>query len=144
MPEEYQPPVEQKEIKTDGVTIYETSESYVQFEGKGVSKSALQGMRPDLFIARPDSTGQSSTSFGIEFPRFAKKGDIFVRVDVLPNRVFKFDSSRWIELQKEQTDSYLDEDYVRYLVSKIESGEYDIELLSSNERAHIEEYLQQK
>jgi hypothetical protein len=144
VPEEYQPPVEQKEIKTDGVTIYETSESYVQFEGKGVSKSALQGMRPDLFIARPDSTEQSSTSFGIEFPRFAKKGDIFVRVDVLPNRVFKFDSSRWIELQKEQTDSYLDEDYVRYLVSKIESGEYDIELLSSNERAHIEEYLQQK
>ena len=128
-------------IKTDGVTLQESDGGYVSFEGKSVSKSALQGMRPDLFLAKPDDD-QSLASFGTQFPKFAKKGSIFVRVDLLPNKVFKFNGDKWIEISKDLTDAYLyDEEYIRYLVAKIESGEYDVELLSDNERAQIEHYL---
>lgn len=129
-------------IRTEGVTLHEIHEGYYDYEGKSMSKAALLGMHPELFSAKPDSE-QSNTNFGTEFPRFAKKGDIFVRVDALPNKVFKFDGNRWIEINKESSDSYLyDEAYIRHLVSKIESGEYDVELLSENEKAQIEEYLQ--
>ena len=128
-------------VKTEGVTLQESDGGYVSFEGKSVSKSALQGLRPDLFLARPDDT-QSLTSFGTQFPKFAKKGSIFVRVDLLPNRVFKFNGEKWIEINKDLTDSYLyDEEYIKYLVNKIDSGEYDVDLLSDNERTQIEHYL---
>ena len=135
-------PAENVEIQTEGVTLHEIQEGYYDIEGKSMSKAALLGMRPELFSAKPESE-QVSTNFGTEFPRFAKKSDIFVRIDVLPNKVFKFDGYKWIEINKESSDSYLyDEEYLRHLVSRIESGEYDIELLSENEKVLIEEYLQ--
>jgi len=141
-PIRYVEPAAKVGIETEGVTLHEIQEGYYDFEGKSMSKAALLGMRPELFSARPDSE-QISTNFGTEFPRFAKKSDIFVRVDVLPNRVFKFDGYKWIEINKESSDSYLyDEKYIHHLVSKIESGEYDVDLLSENEKAQIEEYLQ--
>ena len=128
-------------IKTEGVTLQESDGGYVSFEGKSVSKSALQGMRPDLFL-QVDSGNQPTTNFGTSFPKFAKKGDTFVRVDTLPNRVFKFSGDKWIEINKNTASSYLyDEEYIGYLVSKIESGEYDVDLLSDAEKEQIEEYL---
>jgi len=82
------------------------------------------------------------SSFGIQFPKMAKKKDIFVRVDTLPNRVFRFDGNKWIEINKNLTATYLyDQEYIKYLVEKIGSGEYDAELLSDQERNQIEEYL---
>ena len=143
--ESVEEPVQQVEptvvIKTEGVTLQESDGGYVSFEGKSFSKSALQGMRPDLFL-QVDSENQSNTNFGTNFPKFAKKGDIFVRVDLLPNKVFKFSGDKWIEVNKDLTDTYLyDEEYIRYLVTKIETNEYDVELLSNNERSQIEHYL---
>jgi hypothetical protein len=132
-----------KVIATDGVTLQESDGGYVSFEGKSVSKSALQGMRPELFL-QVDSVSQPNTNFGTDFPRFAKKGDTFVRVDTLPNRVFKFSGTKWIEINKEQTSTYLyDDEYVKYLVNKIEVGEYDVELLTESEKLQIEDFLLQ-
>jgi hypothetical protein len=127
-------------IKTEGVTLQESDGGYVSFEGKSVSKSALQGMRPDLFL-QVDSANQSNTSFGTTFPKFAKKGDTFVRVDTLPNRVFKFSGNNWIEVNKDLSTYLYDEEYLKYLIGKIDSGEYDVDLLAENEKALIEEYL---
>jgi hypothetical protein len=127
-------------IKTEGVTLQESDGGYVSFEGKSVSKSALQGMRPDLFL-QVDSANQPNTSFGANFPKFAKKGDTFVRVDTLPNRVFKFSGSNWIEVNKDLSTYLYDEAYLKYLIGKIDSGEYDVDLLAENEKILIEEYL---
>lgn len=133
-------PESKQTVRTEGVTFEESDGNYIQYDGKHVSKAALQGLRPDLF-ARPDDN-QSYTSFGTEFPKFAKKGSIFVRVDLLPNKVFKFNGTKWTEINKELTDSYLyDEEYIGYLVHKIETGEYDVELLSETEKEQIENYL---
>jgi hypothetical protein len=141
--EEPAEPIKPAIIKTEGVTLQESDGGYVSFEGKSVSKSALQGMRPDLFL-QVDSANQPATNFGISFPQFAKKGDTFVRVDSLPNRVFKFSGTKWIEINKEQTSTYLyDDEYVKYLVNKIEVGEYDVELLTESEKLQIEDFLLQ-
>jgi hypothetical protein len=130
-------------VKTEGVTLQEAEGGYIKFEGKSVSKEALRGMRPELFL-QVDSANQPATNFGTEFPQFAKKGDTFVRVDTLPNRVFKFSGIKWIEINKDQTSTYLyDEEYVRYLVNKIEVGEYDVELLTEGEKLQIEDFLLQ-
>jgi hypothetical protein len=129
-------------IQTEGFTLQESENgTHVVFEGKSMSKDALISMHPEFF-AKPDSTTQPNTGFGTEFPRLARKGDVFVRIDVLPNRVYKFDSNKWIETNKEMSQTYLyDDEYLRYLVTKIETGEYDVDLLSEGERAQIEEFL---
>jgi hypothetical protein len=118
---------------------------YVMFDGKHMHKDVLLGMRPDMFKLVADTGRESKTSFGTSFPAFSTKGDTFVRVDTLPNKVYKFDGSRWIVVNKEQSTSYLyDQEYIKYLVNKIDSGEYDIELLSDIEKQQIEEYLTKK
>jgi hypothetical protein len=60
----------------------------------------------------------------------------------LPNRVFKYDGKRWFEINKDTVDAYLyDDNYIKYLIAKIDNGEYDPELLSEKEKEQIESYL---
>ena len=115
---------------------------YVVFEDKHYQKEALKSLRPDIFMVTADSQRTISTNFGIKFPNEANKGDVFVRVDSLPNRVYKYDGRKWIEVQKDQSDTYLhNQNYIKYLVEKIEKGEYDLDLLSETEKEQIELFL---
>ena len=125
-------------------TFKEVAGGYVVYGDKMISKDALKVMHPELFL-EVDNVSKSSTNFGTHFPKFASRGDTFVRVDVLPNRVFKFDGTRWFELNKETSQSYLtNEEYVKFLISKIESGEYDINMLLDVEKEQIETYLKSR
>ena len=95
-----------------------------------------------LYFSNFKPFNKSKSNFGTTFPSIANKGDMFVRVDVLPNRVFKFDGKRWIEINKENTDTYLhDREYIKHLVRMIANGEYEIELLSESEQREVENYL---
>ena len=136
------------EIETDGVTTVkpfkELEGGYVVFDGKHMHRDVLKDSHPDLFKLVADSARSSNTSFGTDFPKTAEKGDTFVRVDVLPNRVYKFDGIRWIAVNKEISTSYLhDQEYIKFLIKMIDKGEYDVELLSDTEKQQIEEYLTQ-
>lgn len=80
--------------------------------------------------------------FGMVFPVDAAKGDLFCRTDGLPTTLFKFNGTKWIEIDKTLTDLYsYDDSYINYLISKISSGEYDPELLTDAERSQIEQRL---
>jgi len=80
--------------------------------------------------------------FGISWPVDVKKGDTFLRVDRIPSALFKFNGSRWIEVDKKFSDQYAyDESYIDHLIAKIDSGEYDPDLLSDIERDQIEKRL---
>jgi len=115
---------------------------YISYEGRVMRKEALQSLKPELFMLTADHNRDIKTNFGLNFPTTADKGDMFVRVDMLPNKVFKYDGNRWIEVNKEKTDTYLyNEKYVQYLIDKVDRGQYDIELLNENEKSQIEEYL---
>jgi len=149
-PQVVEPTVEstvEPEIVTVNVTTerqkpYEEHGEYVTYEGKHMHKDVLKNMKPELFMLTADSTNNITTSFGTDFPKVATKGDIRVRVDVLPNRVYKFDGRKWIEINKEQSDSYLyDKEYIKFLIERIDLGEYDVDLLSDAEKQQIEDYL---
>ena len=139
---------EPEEIETTGVTIEQVispddeSDYMLDPAGRSIHKDALKSLHPELFL-QTDNRNASSTSFGESFPTVAMKGDTFVRVDQMPNRVYKFEGKAWIEIQKEGTDTYLyNEEYINHLVEKIQTGEYDVDLLSDSERQQIEIYLQ--
>lgn len=131
-----------EKIETEGVTkLIDEQNNYMLFNGKQVSRQAMKSLNPSLFVTA-DSKNKIETNFGTAFPIQANIGDIFVRVDILPNKVFKFDGKRWIEISKDNSDSYLhDEEYIKYLIEKLSQGEYDPELLSENERQQVENYL---
>jgi hypothetical protein len=83
--------------------------------------------------------------FGTAFPTSVIKGDTFLRVDRIPSALYKFNGSRWIEVDKALSDQYAyDTAYIDHLIGKIESGEYDPELLSTAEQDQIEHRLKHK
>jgi hypothetical protein len=83
------------------------------------------------------------SSFGTEFPTAANKGDLFLRTDYLPTKLFKYNGSIWIELDKTNTDSYAYNDqYIEYLIEKLKSGEYDTDDITEAEHEQIAQYLQ--
>jgi hypothetical protein len=85
------------------------------------------------------------SGFGTEFPSNPNKGDLFIRVDFLPTRLFKWNTKQWIEIDKNSTDSYTyDDGYIEHLIKKIDLGEYDIEMINEKEQAEIQEYLNKK
>ena len=141
-------PINPTKIETEGVTVipeYYISGDYAVYQGKNMHVNVLKDLRPDLFKLTADLTttpGIITTKFGTSFPKIANRGDIFVRVDALPNLVFKFNGSSWIAVNKNQSDTYLfNQEYIKYLIEKIDCGEYDIDLLSEHEKLQIEEYL---
>ena len=84
----------------------------------------------------------SNSAFGSTFPGNPEKGDVYLRTDSLPNRLFKFNGSKWIEVDKASTDVYAyDEMYIKHLIDQIDQGKYDSDTLSDVEREQIKEYL---
>ena len=87
---------------------------------------------------------ESSADFGTEFPSTAVKGDMFVRTDYLPTRLYKYNGNKWIDTDKTLTDRYVyNTAYIDHLISKIASGEYDLELLTDSEQQEISQRLNQ-
>lgn len=83
-----------------------------------------------------------NSGFGIKFPDNANKGDMFLRVDHLPNRLYKHNGFKWIEVDKDKTDSYTyDEQYIQYLIDKLSSGEYEIDQLNETEQNLVAQQL---
>ena len=80
--------------------------------------------------------------FGSQFPKDAIKGDMYLRTDRLPTALYKFNGRNWIEVNKDLSDTYAyDNAYLGHLIAKIDSGEYDPELLSDAEKDQIAQRL---
>ena len=91
----------------------------------------------------PEET-DSDIPFGNEWPDQAIKGDMFIRTDDRPTRLFKFNGLKWIEVDKLLTDRYAyNKAYIDYLISQIGLGNYDTDLLSDSERSQLESQLNQ-
>lgn len=126
-------------IDTDVNTAVKSGDGYVTYNGKHMSEEVLRNMEPKLFA---ESAKQINNGFGNSFPAMAEVGDMYVRIDVVPNKVFKFNGRKWIEINKETTSSYLDnKEYLQFLVNKISSGEYDIDAFTDTEQDAIQSYM---
>ena len=102
---------------------------------------AQQVTAPDLSI-NAELTGNSvNAGFGTAFPKTPVKGDLYLRVDYLPSKLYKWNDIKWIEVDK-TTDIYsYDEEYIKHLIAKLASGEYDPEQLSLAEQEQIQRYV---
>jgi hypothetical protein len=86
-----------------------------------------------------------TSSFGPAFPDAPVRGDSFVRTDVAPNQLFKFNGDRWILVDKSTADNYTyDTAYIDHLIDKINAGSYDVDLLSASEQEQVAQRLEQK
>jgi hypothetical protein len=80
--------------------------------------------------------------FGTTFPANPAKSDVFLRIDYLPSRLYKFNGTKWIEIDKSTNDRLAyNQAYIEHLIEKIRSGEYDIDDLNDAERNEINQYL---
>jgi hypothetical protein len=78
------------------------------------------------------------TDFGPEFPNSPGKGDMFLRTDFKPSRLFKWNEQTWIQVNKNTTDSYAyNEMYVAFLVQKLQDREYEWDDLSATEQQQV-------
>jgi uncharacterized Zn finger protein (UPF0148 family) len=102
-----------------------------------MSSKYYLGPTPDNAPAKENTTG-----FGTSFPLSPKKGDTFLRVDRLPSVLYKYNGNNWIEVDKQLNNRYAyNEAYIDHLIVKIDSGEYDPDLLSEAEQEQIERRL---
>lgn len=107
-----------------------------EFQARVLSQTKLE---PDNVPTGP--TGEVR-GFGSSFPTDANKGDMFLRVDRLPSGLYKFNGTMWIEVDKALSDNHAwDDAYIDHLISKIGTGEYDLDLLTDAERDRIESKL---
>jgi hypothetical protein len=84
-----------------------------------------------------------SSSFGSTFPTDPNRGDLFLRTDYLPTKLFKYNGADWFELDKANTDTYAYNDqYIEYLIEKLKTGEYDTDDITDAEHEQIAQYLQ--
>ncbi len=127
----------------DGYVSSSVTDGEGNLSTKNHKKEALLAMYPNLKIKADNiQLNLNKIEFGTEFSLMPIKGDMFLRVDIFPTRLFKFNGHKWIELDKNISNGYLfDEQYIKHLIDKISKGEYDPELLNSNEQQQIEEYL---
>jgi len=129
-------------VVTNPLPYTELPDDYVSYKGGHMKKDVLKNLHPEFFMLNVEHGKEVNSSFGSKFPESANRGDYFTRVDILPNKVFKFDGNRWIESNKETSSTYLyNTKYLEYLISSIEKGQYDPELLTDDERAQIEDYI---
>jgi hypothetical protein len=142
-----------------GDTIHIIGDDYIEVNGKRIHHKAFDpksenashaverhienaqnqldlGLKADNVPLSP--TGEVK-GFGTSFPINANKGDMFLRVDQLPSRLYKFNGTIWIEVDKTLSDQHAyDTAYIDHLIDKIGTGEYDPDLLSDAERDSIE------
>lgn len=133
------PKVKNNPIRIAGVTtlnpISHIDGDYVLYEGKSISKQALKELKPELF----NELENKINNFGNAFPKYANVDEIFIRIDLMPTRAFKFNGKKWEEVEKSL--KHLNIEYIKILISKIDCGEYDIAFLSEEEKHLITEHL---
>ena len=85
----------------------------------------------------------SGASFGTTWPVQPSKGQLFLKVDILPNKLYKWNSRKWIEVDIDRVEDTLayDLEYIKYLINEIKHGRREYEELSEIEQNQIKSYI---
>lgn len=132
-------------IEQPKVELIDGSSEHIRVDGKVYGKEVFDKTFPELRATADNAIKQNTiadVTFGTSFPLNPKKADVFLRVDIKPNRLYKFNGRTWLEIDKSTTDAYAyNEQYIQYIVDKLATGEYDIEDLSPIEQDQVEQVL---
>ncbi len=67
-----------------------------------------------------------------------------MRVDTLPNKLFRYTGTNWMQLEKEITDTYLNDEYVEHLTDQVQRGYTDVDDLTVQEQEEVENAIQRR
>ena len=134
----------QQQITEQQAQILNLEQALVEMAETPVVVPPVVTMEPEIIqttdlglLSNPASAG-----FGDRFPTEPQKGDMFVRTDFLPSKVFKFNGNKWIEVDKNNTDTYVfNDEYVRHLVEQLSKGEIELDQLSDIEKEEVKRIL---
>ena len=141
-------PEPEPEIETANVTVEKVlydpnTQGYINFEGKQTSIESLKTSHPHL-IMPTDGRIPTKFDFGGSFPRESLAGDLYMRTDTRPHRLYKFNGMEWIHVNKTMNTSYLQsKEYVRFLINALNGNQYLPEMLTDNEDDEIRVFLEQ-
>ena len=124
-----------KQIKARDAAMERLNKKY-----KLVEKPLAEKLMP---IADDDDDDDEipPAAFGSTFPDSPKNGQLFTKTDVFPHSLYKYNGKKWIDVDKNGTDSYLTEEYVRHLVEAVAKGETELEDLTDQEKQEMTEFL---
>jgi len=145
LPPVEEPVEESKSIDEFNTPIRRGADYAVRYKGKVYNLDAFNALHPSLAIKADNETltNASQCGFGDKFPNDPIKGDMFIRTDYLPEKLFKWNGYKWIEVDKNTTDTYTyNSAYIQHLIQKLEDGEYEIEDLNEAEKAQVEEQIE--
>jgi hypothetical protein len=141
------PPPVTEPSPAETVKIKKMEGGYWDVNSKIMSTEVLNVTNPELYkkyVLEADNVNAEdiTSGFGTSFPHQPRRGDMFLRVDYQPNKLFKFNGVKWIEINKDSTNAYAyDEQYLNFLIEKLRSGEYELDQLSDTERELVENKL---
>jgi len=106
------------------------------------AKVIAEAERPGDYITDPVANlfkRQPETGFGNNFPDNPVRGDLFLRTDFRPTRLFKWNDIKWIEVNKTTTTAYVYNDaYIQFLTDQVLSGVYGWEDLTELEQEQVQ------
>ena len=132
------------EVVTPGNLLVPESASQKQKPAPYVPPEAVHTNKKTIIKADNDPAPATEINvlFGTAFPNTASRGDLCLRVDYLPTRLYRYNNNNWIEIEKSTTDTYsYNEEYIKYLIEQLSIGTYDPENLTASEKDQIEEYI---
>ncbi len=82
---------------------------------------------------------KGSATFGTAWPAHPAKGDLFLKVDSKPNKLYKWNGRKWIEIDRQRINDTLvyDKDYIDYVIDQVRRGHRDYEDLSEIEKSQV-------
>jgi len=86
---------------------------------------------------------RGTASFGTTWPDHPAKGDLFLKVDIDPNKLYKWNGKKWIEIDRGRVDDTLvyDVEYIKWLVDEVKRGRREFDDLTDQEQAQIKAYI---
>ena len=137
----------EEEATDPNIAVKRGLDDVVKYQKKNYNMQAFKALHPELPIysvkVRADNDTVVNTAecgFGNQFPIRPNKGDMYIRTDFLPNKLYKWNNKKWIELDKSTTDSYTyNEAYIQHLIDKLQSGEYTADDLNDAELEQIKQ-----
>tara|TARA_B100000242_G_scaffold93003_1_gene63274 strand:- start:7800 stop:9758 length:1959 start_codon:yes stop_codon:yes gene_type:complete len=140
----------EKQVKARDAAMERLNEKYKLIPKEELNKTVqkpdtqLESIIPEealMPVADEDDDTIPPAAFGSVFPTNPVNGQLFTKTDVFPHVLYKWNDKKWITVDKDGTDSYLTEDYIRHLVEAVAKGETELEDLSEQEKQEMTDFL---
>jgi len=127
-------------LRFNQISLTRVGEHYINYNGKNYRIEALKSAFPELNL-----DFSKEVKSGTAFPNAEQVGMMFIQVEEEPTQLYIFNGSGWNKIDKNllEYEAYSRE-YIKVLIKRIGSSNYNTELLNALEKRHIEDILTQK